>query len=125
MSRLKPFGRLTPSQEAVFSFVSNSTRWLTVYEISMSTGVSLSVATAAMKQLLDRELVLVRKRTFGGWENGSREFFRKAPRQVAALCARSAERNYRDTISGVEPLAMRLRRILGKEKARQYEEFIQ
>lgn len=120
--RAEPFDRLTPSQEAVYSYVSNSSRWLTVYEISMLTGTSLSNTRSAMRELLRKDLVKTRKRIHG-FENGEREFMRTSIRRVADMCAAASRRNNTD-ITGVEPLPSRLRRILGKHKARQYAEFL-
>ncbi len=120
--RLK-FDRLTPSQEAVYSYVSRSTRWLTTYEISMLTGVSEESTRLSMKQLLDNDLVLVRKRIYG-FENGEREFKHASSRgRVANACEAARARNHPD-ITGVEPLTARLRRILGKAKARQFAEYL-
>lgn len=114
--------RLTPSQEAVYSFVSNSSRWLTAYEISMLTGVSEVSAKSAVRELLQMGQITARKRIYG-FENGEREFQRVAIQRIAHMCAAASRRNHAD-ITGVEPLARRLRRILGKAKARQYAEFL-
>lgn len=120
--RAQPFDRLTPSQEAVYSYVSNSSRWLTAYEISMLTGVSEKNAKSALRELAKKDFVETRKRIHG-FENGEREFKRTSCRRVANMCARASRRNHPD-ITGVEPLARRLRRILGKAKARKYAEFL-
>lgn len=120
--RAQPFDRLTPSQEAVYSFVSNSSRWLTAYEISMLTGVSEVLTKSAVRELLQMGQITSRKRIYG-FENGELEFQRVSPRLVAGMCAAASRRNHAD-ITGVEPLARRLRRILGKDKARQYAEFL-
>lgn len=120
--RAQPFGRLTPSQEAVYSYVSKSSRWLTAYEIAMLTGVSEENAKSAMRELLKKDLVQSRKRIHG-FENGEREFHRMTVSSVANMCAAASRRNHPD-ITGVEPLAKRLRRILGKAKAREFEQFI-
>lgn len=121
-TRAEPFDRLTPSQEAVYSFVSKSTRWLTAYEIAMLTGVSEERTKSAVRELLKREFVKTRKRIYG-FENGEREFHHVSANSVANMCARAHRRNHAD-ITGVEPLARRLRRILGKAKARQYADFL-
>lgn len=120
--RAKPFDRLTPSQEAVYSFVSKSARWLTVYEIAMLTGVSEQSAKSSMRELLQRDLVVTRKRIHG-FENGEREFHHSSPGKVANMCAQSRLRHHGE-ITGIEPLARRLRRILGKAKAKQFAEFL-
>lgn len=120
--RAQPFDRLTPSQEAVYAFVSNSSRWLTIYEISMLAGVSLESARSSVKELLRNDFVETRKRIYG-FENGEREFHRKSARRVANMCAAAHRRNHPD-ITGVEPLARRLRRILGKAKAREFAQFL-
>ena len=119
--RAEPFDRLTPSQEAAYAFVSNSSRWLTVYEIAMLTGVSEKNAKSAMRELLQMGHITARKRIYG-FENGEREF-KCISRSVAHMCAAASRRNHAD-ITGVEPLARRLRRILGKDKARQYADFL-
>lgn len=120
--RAQPFDRLTPSQEAVYAYISNSTRWLTLYEISMLTGVSHESASSAVKELLKMDFIETRKRIYG-FENGEREFHHKSYQHVAKMCAVAHIRNHAD-ITGVEPLARRLRRILGAAKARQYAEFL-
>lgn len=118
----REFNRLTPSQEAVYSYVSNSGRWLTHYEISMLTGVSLAQTKNAMRELARKDLVFTRKRIYG-FENGELEFLRKTGNTVADMCRRSSRRNNPDVV-GVEPLARRLRRILGKAKAREYAQYL-
>lgn len=123
MRRRLQLGRLTPSQEAVYRFVSKSSRWLTLYEISKLTGVSRDSARSSIREMRLMDLVLTRKRIHG-FENGAREFFRKTTNQVANLSEQSRIRNQSD-IFGVEPLAKRLRRILGRKKAQQFAEFIE
>lgn len=120
--RHKPFDRLTPSQEAVYSYVSNSSRWLTHYEISMLTGVSLLLTKAAVRELLRMDLIIARTRLHG-FDNGENEFHPKSKQTVAAMCAQSRLRHHGE-ITGIEPLARRLRRILGKAKAKQFAEFL-
>ena len=120
--RARPFDRLTPSQEAVCRFISKSSRWLTIYEIAKLTGVSRESARSSMRELLDRELVEERKRIFG-FENGEREFHRKKPETIACMCATSRAK-HRTDIFGVEPLTKKLRRILGKQKAIEFAEFL-
>lgn len=119
--RLK-FDRLTPSQEAVYSYVSKSSRWLTAYEIGMLTGVTIEAAKAAMRELCRANLALTRKRIYG-FENGEREFCRASISRVANMCSAARSRNHPD-ITGVEPLSKRLRRILGNAKARKYAEYL-
>jgi DNA-binding transcriptional regulator GbsR (MarR family) len=123
MSRKLQFGRLTPSQEAVYRFVSKSSRWLTLYEISKLTGVSRESARSSIREMRLMDLVLTRKRIHG-FQNGEREFFRKDYQRVANLSEQSRIRNQSD-IFGVEPLAKRLRRILGRKKAQQFAKFIE
>lgn len=120
--RAQPFDRLTPSQEAVYAFVSESTRWLTAYEIGMLTGVSEANTKSALRELRKRDFVKVRKRIYG-FENGEREFHHVSANTVANMCAAAHRRNHPD-ITGVEPLARRLRRILGKAKAREFAQFL-
>lgn len=120
--RAKPFGRLTPSQESVYRFVSKSSRWLTIYEISMLTGVSKGCAGAAIRELLKGDFVVMRKRIYG-FDNGEREF--KSCKQAAGMCDTSRARHRPDSITGFEPLAKRLRRILGAAKSKQFAEFIE
>lgn len=118
------FGRLTPSQEAIYSFVSTSRRWLTAYEISMLTGVLRATADNAIRELRKAGFVSVRKR-IGGFDNGDNEFRATSPTRVANMCVASRVKFQTDRITGVEPLAKRLRRILGKAKAEMYSEFIE
>lgn len=116
------FDRLTASQHAVYSYISNSSRWLTAYEISLLTDVSVETVRSAMRGLLQRNLARTRKRIHG-FENGEREFTRMSIRRVAAMCSAFARRNHSD-VTGIEPLAKRLRRILGKSKSLEFAEFL-
>lgn len=120
--RKKRFGRLTPSQESVYRYLNKTTRWLTAYEISKLTGVSEGRTGDAIRELRKADLVSVRKR-IGGFDNGEREF--RASSNFIGRCVASRIRYQTDRITGVEPLAKRLGRILGKAKAEQYAEFIQ
>lgn len=121
--RARTIGRLTPSQESVYRYVGRSSRWLTAEEISTLTGVSIAQTKAALKELHDLNEVLTRKR-IGGFENGETEYHRSSS-GLPGMCDASRRRFQTDRITGVEPLAKRLRRILGKTKAKEYAEFIE
>lgn len=120
----KAFGRLSVSQDAIYSFIGKSSRWLTVYEISMLTGVSHGATANAIRELKKAGLVSVRKR-IGGFDNGEMEFHRGTAYLLSNRCATARAKHFTDRITGVEPLAKRLRRILGREKSDLYSAFIQ
>jgi len=117
--RAKVIDLLTPSQESVYNFVGKSTRWLTAYEISMLTGVSLVLAKAAMNDL--KRMGMVETRTcIRGFENGEPEFKSKAKANTASRRERLSD--YR--LFGVEPLSRKLQRFLGVKRAREAEQFL-
>lgn len=109
---------LTPSQEAICNFMGKSTRWLTHYELSMLTGVSLNRTKAAVAYLRRLGLVIARTRLYG-FDNGENEF-KGAPGIGSARKERLSD--YR--LYGVEPLSKKLQRIMGVEKAREAERFL-
>lgn len=114
-TRSKISDLLTPSQEAVYGFVSKSSRWLTRYEISKLTGSTEQQVHAALKELLGKGLAERRKRIYG-FESGEWEYHRTKHFAVTRRERWSAHR-----LAGVEPLAKKLQRIVGKKLAQEIE----
>lgn len=110
---------ITPSQEAVYGFLGNSTRWLTIYQISMLTGVSVELTRSAVQELQQMGQIIARKRIYG-FDNGENEF--KSVRGIGSA-RKNRLSDYR--LAGVEPLSRKLQRILGTAKAREAEHFLQ
>lgn len=114
--------RLTVDTESVASYLSESTRWLTAYEISMLTGVELSKTKEVLSWLRKKQFALVRKRTYG-FENGENEYHSTSVRTLRRRALASSRANHMD-VAGIEPLPKRLRRILGAANARKFAKYL-
>lgn len=103
-------GHLTPSQRAVIGFVGATTRWLTVREIALATGIALGGSYEIVWRLEQLGQVTKRHRR-GGFDNGILEY------------RRSTNISIRPNHLFVVPLRTRLRDYLTADRAREAENY--
>lgn len=109
---------LTPSQESVYRFLGKSTRWLTLYQISKLTGVSMNNTRAAVNELRKMDLLEVRTCRVG-FDNGEREF-----KATGTIAESVIDRLNTHRLFGVETLVQKIARFVGVDKAREIEKIL-
>lgn len=111
---------LTPSEECVYAFLGTTNYWRTAREVGLATGIAEVHAREIICQLVRLGIVKKRKRNYG-FDNGILEFKRAKRMEQKTRDKRSRQRWA--SITGVEPLYVKLRRFLGAKRAREAERY--
>lgn len=111
---------LTPSEECVFAFLGTTTYWRTAREVALATGMAELTAQRVISHLVRCGIVQKRKRCYGFYNDLS-EY--KAPSCTAGSARAKRSRARWAEITGVEPLYVKLNRLLGSQRAREAERY--
>lgn len=111
---------LTPSEECVYAFLGTTTYWRTAREVALSVGIAEVGAKNIICHLVKLGIVKKRKRNYG-FDNGILEF--KADTRTDQRIRDKRSRERWASITGVEPLHVKLIRFLGAKRAREAERY--